>query len=99
MSVSKGRLIPAAILAIFVYGMIAALAGTIVPELSNKFQLDPVQADVEKAESLTRGNPSDHVASIRWARAARAGSGLDMISSSSSMVGSLTADAISGDGF
>jgi fucose permease len=43
MSVSKGRLIPAAILAIFVYGMIAALAGTIVPELSNKFQLDPVQ--------------------------------------------------------
>jgi fucose permease len=43
MSVSKGRLIPAAILAIFVYGMIAALAGTIVPELSRKFNLDPVQ--------------------------------------------------------
>jgi fucose permease len=43
MPVSKGRLIPAAILAIFVYGMIAALAGTIVPQISERFQLDPVQ--------------------------------------------------------
>lgn len=32
--ISKGRLIPAAILAIFVYGMIAAMLGTILPELS-----------------------------------------------------------------
>lgn len=32
--VSKGRLIPAAILAIFVYGIIAAMLGTILPELS-----------------------------------------------------------------
>jgi fucose permease len=41
MPVSKGRLIPAAILAVFVYGMIAALAGTIVPQLSERFQLTP----------------------------------------------------------
>jgi fucose permease len=32
-TVSKGRLIPAAILAILVYGMIAAMFGTILPEL------------------------------------------------------------------
>jgi len=32
--VSKGRLIPAAILAILVYGMIAAMFGTILPELN-----------------------------------------------------------------
>lgn len=38
-SVSRGRLIPAAILAILVYGMIAAMLGTILPTLSNKFQL------------------------------------------------------------
>jgi fucose permease len=43
MPVSKGRLIPAAIMAIFVYGMIAALAGTIVPQISERFKLDPVQ--------------------------------------------------------
>ena len=42
-TVSKGRLIPAAILAIFVYGMIAALAGTIIPEISNKRNLTPEQ--------------------------------------------------------
>src|SRR5512143_3145021 len=33
----------AAILAIFVYGMIAAMLGTILPDLSLKFQLSPKQ--------------------------------------------------------
>jgi fucose permease len=36
-------LIFAAILAIFVYGMIAAMLGTILPDLSNRFQLTPKQ--------------------------------------------------------
>src|ERR1700724_2492146 len=36
-------LILAAILAIFVYGMIAALLGTILPELSARFKLTPEQ--------------------------------------------------------
>lgn len=34
-------LIVAAILAIFVYGMIAAMLGTILPDLSKKFSLSP----------------------------------------------------------
>ena len=42
-SVSKGRLIPAAILAIFVYGLIAAMLGTLLPELSRKYSLTPDQ--------------------------------------------------------
>jgi fucose permease len=42
-AVSKGRLIPAAILAIFVYGMIASVAGTIVPDVSKRFNLTPEQ--------------------------------------------------------
>lgn len=36
-------LILAAVVAIFVYGMIAAMLGTILPELSNRFQLTPSQ--------------------------------------------------------
>jgi fucose permease len=36
-------LILAAVLAIFVYGMIAAMLGTILPELSNRFKLSPKQ--------------------------------------------------------
>src|SRR5580700_8154724 len=36
-------LIFAAILAIFVYGMIAAMLGTILPELSERFRLTPTQ--------------------------------------------------------
>lgn len=39
--VSKSRLIPAAILAILVYGMIAAVLGTLLPELSRRFALSP----------------------------------------------------------
>ena len=42
-AVTKGRLIPAAILAIFVYGMIASVAGTIVPDVSKRFHLTPEQ--------------------------------------------------------
>ena len=42
-AVTKGRLIPAAILAIFVYGMIASVAGTIVPDVSKRFSLTPEQ--------------------------------------------------------
>jgi fucose permease len=41
--VSRGRLIPAAILAILVYGMIAAMLGTLLPELSKRFSLTPEQ--------------------------------------------------------
>ena len=41
--VSKSRLIPAAILAIFVYGLIAAMLGTLLPELSRKYGLTPDQ--------------------------------------------------------
>jgi len=41
--ISKGRLIPAAILAIFVYGLIAAMLGTLLPELSRKYNLTPDQ--------------------------------------------------------
>ena len=36
-------LIFAAILAIFVYGMIAAMLGTILPDLSDRFHLTPTQ--------------------------------------------------------
>ena len=36
-------LILAAILAIFVYGMIAAMLGTILPDLSSRFHLSPKQ--------------------------------------------------------
>ena len=36
-------LIFAAIVAIFVYGMIAAMLGTILPDLSDRFHLTPTQ--------------------------------------------------------
>src|SRR5579884_4374718 len=36
-------LITSAILAIFVYGMIAAMLGTILPDISQKFSLSPKQ--------------------------------------------------------
>ena len=36
-------LILAAVVAIFVYGMIAAMLGTILPDLSSRFQLTPKQ--------------------------------------------------------
>lgn len=42
-NVSKSRLIPAAILAILVYGMIASMLGTILPELSKRLSLTPEQ--------------------------------------------------------
>ena len=42
-AVHKGRLITAAILAIFVYGMIASVAGTIVPDVSKRLSLTPEQ--------------------------------------------------------
>ncbi|MDQ6700634.1 MAG: MFS transporter [Acidobacteriota bacterium] len=42
-AVSKSRLIPAAILAILVYGMIAAVLGTLLPELSKRFDLSTDQ--------------------------------------------------------
>ncbi len=40
---SKSRLIPPIILAIYVYGSIAALLGTILPQLADKFGLDEAQ--------------------------------------------------------
>lgn len=40
---SKSRLIPAIILAIYVYGSIAALLGTILPQLGQRFGLDEAQ--------------------------------------------------------
>jgi fucose permease len=40
---SKGRLIVAMVLAIYVYGSIAALLGTILPQLGAKFSLDEAQ--------------------------------------------------------
>jgi fucose permease len=42
-AVHKGRLILAAILAIFVYGMIASVAGTIVPDVAKRLSLSPEQ--------------------------------------------------------
>ncbi|MGH9662550.1 MAG: MFS transporter [Bryobacteraceae bacterium] len=45
-AVSKGRLIPAAILAILVYGMIAAMLGALLPELSKRDNLTPEQNGV-----------------------------------------------------
>ncbi len=41
--ISNARLIAAAILAIFVYGLIAAMLGTILPSLSERFKLTPEQ--------------------------------------------------------
>ncbi|MEK7404830.1 MAG: hypothetical protein AAB225_06950 [Acidobacteriota bacterium] len=40
-TVSKGALIGVAAVATLVYGMISALAGTIVPQLSGKLNLTP----------------------------------------------------------
>ncbi len=46
-------LIAAAILAIFVYGMIAAMLGTILPDLSRRFQLTPEQnGNIALAQAL-----------------------------------------------
>jgi fucose permease len=46
-------LIAAAILAIFVYGMIAAMLGTILPDLSRRFQLSPEQnGNIALAQAL-----------------------------------------------
>ena len=46
-------LILATILAIFVYGMIAAMLGTILPELSERFQLSPSQnGTIASAQAL-----------------------------------------------
>src|SRR5947209_17507585 len=46
-------LIFAAILAIFVYGMIAAMLGTILPDLSNRFKLTPAQnGSIATAQAL-----------------------------------------------
>ena len=42
-SYSKSRLIPAIILAIYVYGSIAALLGTILPEIGQLYGLDETQ--------------------------------------------------------
>lgn len=42
-NVSKARLIPAAILAILVYGMIAAMLGTLLPQLAKRFELSEAQ--------------------------------------------------------
>ncbi|MFB3825128.1 MAG: sugar MFS transporter [Bryobacteraceae bacterium] len=42
-TVSKGRLIPATILAILVYGMIAPMLGTLLPQLALKFRLSAAQ--------------------------------------------------------
>ena len=42
-AVSKGRLIPAAILAILVYGMIAAMLGTLLPQLAARFSFTEEQ--------------------------------------------------------
>lgn len=41
--VTKGRLIPAAILAILVYGVIAAMLGTLLPQLASRFNLTAAQ--------------------------------------------------------
>jgi fucose permease len=41
--VTKGRLIPAAILAILVYGVIAAMLGTLLPQLASRFHLSAAQ--------------------------------------------------------
>ncbi|MGA7299037.1 MAG: MFS transporter, partial [Candidatus Sulfotelmatobacter sp.] len=46
-------LILAAILAIFIYGMIAAMLGTILPELSDRFKLTPSQnGTIASAQAL-----------------------------------------------
>ena len=42
-SISKGALIRVAAIATLVYGMMAALAGTIVPQLSRELNLTPEQ--------------------------------------------------------
>src|SRR4051812_43083947 len=41
--VTRGRLIPAAILAILVYGMIAPMLGTLLPQLAQRFGMSAVQ--------------------------------------------------------
>src|SRR5579871_5785208 len=50
---SESMLILAAILAIFVYGLIAAMLGTLLPELSTRFALSPGQnADIALAQAI-----------------------------------------------
>jgi len=43
-TVSKNRLLPTAILAILVYGMIASMLGTVLPEVSKRFGFSPEQS-------------------------------------------------------
>ena len=54
-------LIFAAILAIFVYGMIAAMLGTILPDLSDRFHLTPTQNGTIAFAHVTWDNPSTQV--------------------------------------
>jgi fucose permease len=51
--ISTARLIVAAILAIFIYGVIAAMLGTILPSLSTRFSLTPEQnGNIALAQAL-----------------------------------------------
>jgi fucose permease len=51
-------LILAAILAIFVYGMIAAMLGTILPDLSARFNLSPQQnGTIALMQAIGRSRP------------------------------------------
>jgi len=51
--VSNRTLLVATSIAIFVYGMIAALAGTIVPQLSSRLNLSPQQiGNIFSAQAL-----------------------------------------------
>ena len=59
-------LIFAAIVAIFVYGMIAAMLGTILPNLSERFRLTP---DAEWHHRLRAGAGTDHRLGRRGAAA------------------------------
>ena len=52
-TVKSSRLVVAAILAILVYGMIAAMLGTLLPQLSGRFTLTPEQSgNVAFAQAL-----------------------------------------------
>lgn len=51
--ISKGRLIPAAILSILVYGMIAPMVGTLLPQLAKRFDLtSPQQGKVALFQAI-----------------------------------------------
>ena len=55
-TVSKSRLIPAAILAILVYGMIAAMLGTLLPQLATRFNLTEEQKRLLRELAQTFGD-------------------------------------------